>query len=880
MATSRFFHGGLGDSESSSSEEDYSEEEEELEEDAQAEDESDESESTEDDDGDDSDDDDDGELEDGNAGESQNKRNLFTRDVVDEDDSDEDGLRRIVKNKKDKRFEEIETSIRLIENAEKINDWFVISQEFDKLNKLVTKAGHGDVVPKPYIKAVADLEDFMNETLVKEKTAPKKMNATNAKALNSIKQRLKRNNRQYEQEISQYRADKENYLLEPEIEDIPAPQKPTFERAEPESVDDDSGAYSIVTRGGKAVQLTKESIFKHLKVIIEARGKKNTDRTEQIRTMEKLLELAQTPYQKIRVLVALISTRYDLSFGVLSYMATDQWKAAEIELNNLLQVLEENPSWVIVENGDEWDDDEKAPPTPAPGEIFKISGSIISFVDRLDDELTKSLQNIDPHTTEYVERLGDEAALYKIIVRSQMYFERLSGNKKASSIGDNLNRTVMRRVEHLYYKPLAVIETIEEASYTLLTSESSSDVLRSDLRKENPATIVQSLCSHLYKNDSTILRTRAMLCHIYHLALRENFYKSRDMFLMSHLQENIHNADITTQILYNRTLVQVGLCAFRNSLISEAQSCLQEILGSGRVKEHLAQGVGPQSRYSTITPEQERLEKQRQLPFHMHINLELLEAAYLTCSMLLEIPAMAAAGSSPDMRKKVISKTFRRMLEFHERNVFPGPPENTRDHVFQAANALAAGDWKKSCDLIQAIKIWDLLPNSESLKQMLSVRIQEEGLRTYIFTYAPFYDVLSLTRLSEMFDLEERKVAALVSKMIAHDEIAAALDQINKTLVFRKGVEVSRLQTLALALSDKASGLIELNERVFEQKAQSGAVGGLQENTTRPGGGGRGGKPRGEFSGNSGGGNRGRGGGRGRGGRNVQFAGERSTTKS
>ncbi|KAK6501063.1 Translation initiation factor 3 subunit c [Arthrobotrys musiformis] len=887
MATSRFFQGGLSDSESSSSEEDYSEEEEEeLEEGPEAQGGSDDSESTEDDDDDDSDsdsddDEDDDELEDGNAAESQNKKNIFTRDVVDEEDSDEDGLRRIVKNKKDKRFEEIETSIRLIENAEKINDWFVISQEFDKLNKLVTKAGHGDIVPKPYVKAVADLEDFMNETLVKEKTASKKMNATNAKALNSIKQRLKRNNRQYEQEISQYRADKENYLLEPEVEDTPVPQKPTFEGPEPERIDDDLGAYSVVTRGGKAVQLTQESIFKHLKVIVEARGKKNTDRTEQIRTMEKLLELAQTPYQKIRVLVALISTRYDLSSGVLSYMATDQWKAAEIELNALLQVLEENPSWIIVENGDEWDDDEKAPPTPAPGEVFKISGSIISFVDRLDDELTKSLQNIDPHTTEYVERLGDEAALYKIIVRSQMYFERLSSNKNAGSIGDSLNRTIMRRIEHLYYKPLAVIETIEEASYTLLTSASSSNVLRSDLRKENPATIVQNLCSHLYKNDSTILRTRAMLCHIYHLALRENFYKSRDMFLMSHLQENIHNADITTQILYNRTLVQVGLCAFRNSLISEAQSCLQEILGSGRVKEHLAQGVGPQSRYSTITPEQERLEKQRQLPFHMHINLELLEAAYLTCSMLLEIPAMAAAGSSPDMRRKVISKTFRRMLEFHERNVFPGPPENTRDHVFQAANALAAGDWKKSCDLIQAIKIWDLLPNSESLKQMLSIRIQEEGLRTYIFTYAPFYDALSLTRLSEMFDLSERKVAALVSKMIAHDEIAAALDQINKTLVFRKGVEVSRLQTLALALSDKASGLIELNERVFEQKAQSGVVGGLQENTTRPGGGGgRGGKSRGEFSGNSGGGNRGRGGGRGRGGRNVQFAGERSTAKS
>ncbi|CUS10887.1 unnamed protein product [Tuber aestivum] len=830
---SRFFHGGLSDSDTSSSDEDlYSEEEEEEEASADesgSEDESDEA---------DKDDDDDAGLK------------FLSRGGGGDDSSDEEDGKRIVKSAKDKRLEEIEGSIKLIENGEKINDWVVISVEFEKLNKIILKSPE---IPKVYIRAIADLEDFMNETL-KDKATAKKMNATNARALNTIKQRVKRNNRSYESQVESYRKDKEGFMVEEREEVVPTPRAPRVHDSGVSFEDDDEG-FSLVGRGGRAMVYTPESIFKHLRVIIEARGKKNTDKGEQIKVMEKLYEVAHTPYQRIKVLLALISTRFDLTTGALSYMATDQWKSAEKEFNTLLEVLEANPDYVVTETAEEWDDDEK-PPQPAPGEILKIPGSIVSFVDRLDDELTRSLQHIDPHTTEYIDRLSDEGALYTTILRNQLYLERLRRNQNIPT-DESLNRVIMRRLEHLYFK----VTLTEPLSCILLTSVASPSKLLSPLRRTLGAT-------YLYKHDATVIRTRAMLCHIYHHALHNRFYKARDMLLMSHLQENIHVADVSTQILYNRTLVQVGLCAFRAGLIYEAQTSLQEICGTGRLKELLAQGVQIQ-RYSQVTPEQERLERQRQLPFHQHINLELLECAYLTCSMLLEIPALAASGSSPDMKKRVISKTFRRMLEYHERQIFTGPPENTRDHVMQSAKALAAGEWKRSSELIHAIKIWDLLPEPQKIKEMLSEKIQEEGLRTYLFTYAPFYDTLSLGRLVEMFDLGERKVSALVSKMIAHEEIAAALDQVNNAIIFRKGVELSRLQTLALTLSDKASGLMEQNERVLEQKTQG--QGGFEGGQQRGGGGGRGGRggQRGDHSGGRGG----RGGSRGApdGQKNVQF---------
>ncbi|XP_071532298.1 uncharacterized protein [Panulirus ornatus] len=87
------------------------------------------------------------------------------------------------------------------------------------------------------------------------------------------------------------------------------------------------------------------------------------------------------------------------------------------------------------------------------------------------------------------------------------------------------------------------------------------------------------------------------------------------------LEETIHHSDLPTQILYNRTMVQLGLCAFRHGNIKEAHNALLDIQSGGRAKELLAQGLLPQQQYERTT-EQEKQEKQQQIPFHQHINLE------------------------------------------------------------------------------------------------------------------------------------------------------------------------------------------------------------------------------------------------------------------
>lgn len=118
-----------------------------------------------------------------------------------------------------------------------------------------------------------------------------------------------------------------------------------------------------------------------------------------------------------------------------------------------MDTLEGSASIVVVEGAEEWEDDDKQP-TIAEGEIFKIPGSVVSFVERLDDELTRSLQHIDPHTSEYIDRLTDEGSLYASLVRALVYVERLK-KKDDGSLAipqESVNRVVMRRLEHVYFK--------------------------------------------------------------------------------------------------------------------------------------------------------------------------------------------------------------------------------------------------------------------------------------------------------------------------------------------------------------------------------------------------------------------------------------------
>lgn len=79
--------------------------------------------------------------------------------------------------------------------------------EFDKLLRLVQRqSSSAEPIPPFFVKTLISLESSLNAALAKEKEAKKKMNATNARALNSMKQKIRKTAKEYEQEIHEYQA--------------------------------------------------------------------------------------------------------------------------------------------------------------------------------------------------------------------------------------------------------------------------------------------------------------------------------------------------------------------------------------------------------------------------------------------------------------------------------------------------------------------------------------------------------------------------------------------------------------------------------------------------------------------------------------------------
>ena len=330
---------------------------------------------------------------------------------------------------------------------------------------------------------------------------------------------------------------------------------------------------------------------------------------------------------------------------------------------------------------------------------------------------------------------------------------------------------------------------------------------------------LSELCQYIFKHGDERTKTRALLVSVYHHSIHDRYYIARDLLLMSHIQDNIDKVESNTQILYNRTLVTLGLCAFRLGYISKAYDCLHGIC-SGRVKELLAQGISIYKQHSNIYDrdiEQEKIERRRQIPYHMHINPELLECCYLLCSMLLDLTYLAkpTATSSTHLSGW---KPFRKYYNIYSKQqVFTGPPEYIRDYILLSTKYILNGEYNKAINIILNLDIWNLLPEEGRIltKNMLSQKIKEESIKVYILIYSVHYTSLKLEYIANIYNTDIYTIKCIISKMIYNKELSASIDSSNNTILLYN-TDNTNLQVITSNLCDKIVLLTESNERLID----------------------------------------------------------------
>lgn len=86
--------------------------------------------------------------------------------------------------------------------------------EFDKLVRMVQRQQNvAEPVPPFYTRTLVSLEESLTTALAKEKESKKKMNASNARALTAMKQKVRKTMKEYEADIKRFQEVRKQRLV-------------------------------------------------------------------------------------------------------------------------------------------------------------------------------------------------------------------------------------------------------------------------------------------------------------------------------------------------------------------------------------------------------------------------------------------------------------------------------------------------------------------------------------------------------------------------------------------------------------------------------------------------------------------------------------------
>ena len=707
--------------------------------------------------------------------------------------------------------------------------------DFDGLIKQVQKAFptlSDSNAPPFYMQLLIKMDMAINAALT-DKDSKKKLNKNLNKSLNKLKQRVKKLTREFETSITAliqsgrhtggdipvFSPESESEEEDSDDDDDSAQEdgdnnqrssaadkRTSFARGSADDSDEEEEGGEWTTQSkpsrskkkGKGAAAKKpeedwsdEAIDLKLKEMAKKRGLKGTDKNQQLALLDLILSKVSSPFMEIKVLIAITSNQLDAQSSFALPMDAAQWTVALRNVERLVNVLGEQSSFLKDLNDDA--DAIALEMTDALTSISSATPSVVmGFLERLAEELLKHWQSLEAGSDAYLLRMKDEKPYLAICSR---YYEILM----EAGLHKQAARAACRQMEGLYM----VVNPVPAED------NSGKPILDSEVSQR-----ISALASTCYVHGEERLRVRAALLQAFHYAANGHFQGARDLILMSRVADNLSGLDVQTQILYNRALAMLSLCAFERGDMEACHTLSAELFAQGRARELLGQSLSYRHGEAK-SQDQERLEKRRLVAHHLHLPSDTLESAHLTAAMLVEVPNIAIKALDP--KRRLVSRTWRKYADSMNRQLFVGPPENSRDIILLAGRSLATGDWSTCYGMLKDLPSWTYLRRGASFQAVLLSKIKEESLRTYLCAYSFLYDSVSLDFLSTRFELKPSHVHSLVSRMMVAEELRASWDQPTSTVVMER-LEPSNLQLLALQFAEKAAVFVENNERLLDSR--------------------------------------------------------------
>ncbi|KAI6658003.1 Eukaryotic translation initiation factor 3 subunit C-like isoform X2 [Oopsacas minuta] len=768
----------------------------------------------------------------------------------------------VVRNVKEKRTKELDDTIKLINNSARIRDVSKVCDLFANLIQVFEKGKFNlktDMsIGKSYFKTLLDIKTFINE----QWESRSRLNRTNARALNTLKQRWNKYTKDFQAELEAYKENP-NRTPEPDIDELEEAREPTpvdspvtvqEEPLPPPASDkpdekddsewsDETDSSDVTTSSdtdsdiGSEIRLTARHFLKSYtqakkasqisrKRTTEAKEKKPKEELDDdkkgpkagetleeltiqrvLNEEDKILSLrgrtSERPTQLVDGLIKLqaksreaklgdalalrlcfriISAIFDLKPGPIN--TTGQSRKWELSLKYVREMLDQLLQHPEIKLYSTYTDSE----IETVGEEVLVIGDPLMWVERLNDQLFNLLQNTDHNSILYIDRLRDDVTLFVIFNLLEDFL------KSISATPDSFVRLAVMRLEHHYYKPSALLKATYYKDETL-----------------NPDEIVLKMGEYVFENDSKEMYVKSVIFLVYYLAINDDWIQVQHIMLTHRVQDIVQQYSKQVQILYNRALAQLGICAFRHGHLDIAHDTLLDLISNSRLKEHLAQGFNPRS----LDSEQEPVAMKFILPYHLHISVELIECVYMCAAMIKEVPYMAS--KELETKKRLISRLFHNQLKNREKQLIVGPPDSSRDYVIAAAYKMREGNWKQCCNLVLNVRVWSLFKQEKQVKEMLEIRIKETTLETYLYGFSQAYSSISLSSLADKFELPESTVCKIVSQLISSHKLQASLDEPSRSIIIHS-TQANRLQQLSIRLSEKLDLLTSANQDMAKFK--------------------------------------------------------------